>query len=240
MPTDIIVALRVTCASTELELYVSKVITNNGVVSITVNGASGPIGFANGTIVMPNQSLLIYNQSKGVIGTVTIGNVDAVSSKQTFVFDNTNGLVEPSVVTVLSAPSVTSLNVKGVKLVGAIKLTSNTAGITAGGTIGLNVTRPDDIQSRNDISANRLTCGNNVIGGINTVTPDENGNIDIYAVIPVQVSIVSGNIKLDSPGTPLTKICKTLNLPPTDSTQTSHQSISVITTPEWSGWPQYQ
>lgn len=240
VPTDLVVALRITCAPSELEVYISKIVTNAGMISITFNGASGPIGFANGTVVMSNQSILIYNSNQGVIGNVTIGNAETTQARQTFIFDSSNGLVEPSTVTVLSPPTVTKITVKGSKLVGAVKLTSSSAGITAGGTIGLNVSRPADIQSRNDISASRLTCGNNVIGGINTVKPDENGNIDIYAVIPVQVSVVDGNIKLDSPGTPLSKICKTLNLPPVDSTQTSHHSISTIVNPEWSEWPQYQ
>ena len=240
VPTDLLAALKITCEASELEVYISKIVTNNGTISITFSGASGPIGFANGVILMSNQSLLIHNQKNGVIGNVTIGNPDSVNTRQTFTFNSTIGLVEPSTVTVISPPSVTSLNIKGNKLVGAIKLTSNTAGITAGGSIGLNVNRPADIQSRNDISASRLTCGNNVISGINTVSPDEHGNIDIYAIAPVQVSIVDGNIKLDSPDTPLSVICKTLNLPPIDSTQTSHQSISSIANPEWHGWTQHQ
>lgn len=247
VPTDLLVGLRITCSQADLPVYVDHITTNTGNISVSISGAQGPLGYANGIITDSNQSLSIKSYASGTIGLVTIGNITSTQEQQTFVFNNTNGLVEPSTVTILAPPTVSGIQIKGQTVVGNITLTSATVAITAQGAITLTVLDPTTITSREDKSSVMLTCDNNVIGGINSIVPSGKNsatpnNIDIYAIAPLQIeyTTINGQSALVLSSTvELSRMCVPLNNPPIDDTTISHVPIAEITEPEWQSWPQY-
>jgi hypothetical protein len=243
LATDIIVAMRVSCTSSDLELYIEKVYLNNGYVSVSVAGSAGPVGYANGRVTDNNTALNIVSYNGGVIGNVTIGNRSQTSTTQNYQFNSTNGLIEPSCVTVLPVPAVTALDVSGKRLTGHIKITSNTLSVIAGDNLSLSVNNPSSVQSRGDRLAKNLSCENTVITGINDVKPDATGNIDIYAISPMSITQVVKNgmqqLQLSAPGFDSSRLCKIVNIPP-ENTTTSYPDILTVTEPEWKAWPQYQ
>jgi hypothetical protein len=254
MPIDLIVALRITHTTTT-NIHISKVVTNNGYVSVLFSAGETPVGAANGMISSSNQSLLIINFNGGIIGNVTIGNIDSTKPVETFLFNANNGLIEPSVVTILAAPNIKKLSIKGNDVKGVVTLSSKTVAINTNSTIDLSAIDPTSVFSRNDKSAKNLTCDNPTIAGINSVIPNTAGNIDIFGISPLAVTkeTIDGvtHIKLSTPELGLDKLCKQLNLPPTNASSTSYQPIETITKPEWAAtpedglalentWPQYK
>jgi hypothetical protein len=250
LPKDLIVGLRITCAVDDLSVFISHICTDNGFVSIAFAGSNGDIGSANGFITDSNQALPIKAYNDGVIGYVLVGNVFSTKPNQVYNFTDANGLVEPSTVTPITPPNVTSLNIKDVRYTGDITITSNSVTITSNGnTIGFVVKNPSAITSRGDHKAAYLTCSNNVISGINTVTPNTNGNIDIYTVAPLKVNIVTVNgiqqLQFSAPDLSLSltspeagNLCKLLNLAPTNNSNT-YADITTNPAAEWTSWEQY-
>ena len=243
VPTDVLVSLRLTVKAGDLDVYVDKIYINNYNISISFSGANGPIGYANAKITESNQSIPILSYLAGAIGNVTIGNIDSLVSSQLFTFTNTTGLIEPGTLLILPEPVVTSLNVKGTKLTGAITINSNTLNINSGSAINISVVNPASIQSREDKCSQFITCDNKVVSGINNTVPDKNNNIDIYALSPLTITaaVVDGvtQLQFDTPGLNLDNLCKIVNIPPDNSSNT-YEDISTVTTPEWKGWPQYE
>jgi hypothetical protein len=244
LPTDLIVGLRLTCLSSDLEIYIEKIVTSKGKVSISFAGSSGSIGFANALLVSSNQSVPIKNYNNGLIGNVVVGNIDSAMPDQVFVFNETNGLVEPSTVLIVTAPEVSSIRVKNTNLTGQLTLVSNSINILAGNNLSLSVINPSNIESRQDKSARYLTCTNNVISGINSVKPDSQGNIDIYAIAPLVINAVTINdvpqLHLSTPDIELKQLCKVVNLPPANDADVYHQEISDPSlAPEWNQWEQF-
>jgi hypothetical protein len=244
VPTDIIVGLRLTCVASDLDVYIDKIVTKNYVVGVSLSGSNGPIGYASSLLTDSNQSILIksYNTG-GVIGNVTIGNLESAKSFQSFKFNNTNGLVEGSCLSIIPPPAVTNLAIKGNYLTGRISLTSSSLAVDASSTINISVIDPGAIQSRRDTNAEYLTCDNLIIGGINGVVPDSNNNINICAIAPLQITYTTINgisvWQFTTPGLDLTNLCKPVNLPPINPSNTYYTPLSGATNPEWTGWAQY-
>lgn len=262
MPASLIVGLRITCLGSDLELYINKVVINLGLININFAGSNGDIGYAGGAITEDNQSLTIYSYANGgAIGNVMIGDASLVKTQQTYLFNSSNGAIEPSTVIVMPVPGVFSLYVlnKSPSYTGDVEFVSKTINITtAGSDIFWSVLNPSAITSRQDNHAELLTCNNTVISGINTVIPDASGNIDIYAIAPLAVAIqvVDGRQQLvfSTPGLGLDEtdpvltggllnLCKLANIPPTNTSNTYGTAFSSITTttlPEYESWPQYE
>ena len=243
VPKDIVVALRLTCVPSDLDIYIDRIYTASGVVNISFSGSNGPLGYATSAITDANQNILIKSYAGGIIGNVTVGNPDSTQPVQTFTFNNVNGLIEPTTVLAVPTPTIKDLKIKGSKLVGRINIFSNSLNIAASTTLNISVISPAEIESRKDLSSKYLTCENQIIGGINGVTPNKNNNIDIYTIDPLEISIneVDGiaQLYLSTPDITLDQLCKLINSPPADLTDTPHEDIDEITVPEWKSWPQY-
>ena len=248
LPTSILVGLRISCTSADLELYINKIVINNGQIGISFAGLVGNIGYANAVISEDNQYIPIIKYSGGVIGSVLVGDCTALAIKQIYIFDNTNGLIEPSTVIVIPTPTVTSIDIKGIKYTGNVNIASKTVNITNSGVISLFVKNPTNIKSRGDKQAKHLTCNNNIISGINTVIPDANGNIDVYTIAPLHttnddehniINITATSLSMDETSTEAGNLCKLINTPVSDTTDT-YTDLLTTTNPEWKSWPQYQ
>ena len=243
VPTDLVVGLRITYQGSGLDVFINKIYTNKGAVSIGFACSTGDLGYANGLVDQDNQSLPILNYSGGVIGNVMIGNSNSTQPVQNFLFNNTNGLVEPSTLMVLPAPLVENISIKGIDYTGAVTFTSSTLAILATNTLNFSVINPTNIQSNGDQSSSFLTCPNFTISGINSVPPDINGNINIYAIEPLTIAQTGSNqLQLNSTGLVISNtaqsnnLCRVVNIAPTDTVDTYGP---VGGTPQWAGWPQY-
>ena len=243
LPKDLIVGLRISVAAADVDVYISKIVINNGVVGVEFMSSNGFLGSAAGSMTQDNQSLKIIAENLGSIGVVIIGNSTSTNTQAAFHFDYNTGVVEPSTVTLISKPGLSSITIKGQKLTGLLGLASNSISITGAETLQLALLSPQDVTSRGDKQAKYLTCDNAVIGGINTVLPDINGNIDIYAIAPLTIATsgISGVSALKLTSAPITRqdLCIPYNIPPADQNSTESNTLEEATATEFSGWPQF-
>lgn len=249
VPMDLVVGLRITISPAEFgSIYINHIYTNNYNVSISFASPIGDLGYANGTITDDNQSLTIYDYLGGVRGNVVIGNQQSTLAQQSFTFTSGNGSVEPSTVLVLPLPPITNIQIngKGPGYTGNINFTSSTLNIDAGANLVISAMNPSTITSRGDKLAEYLTCVNPVISGINTVTPDKNGNINIFSIDPVRITqpnspagpiIFNVNgLVMDENSTTSNNLCTLTISPPINPSNTYGE---LTTTPEWKNWPQF-
>lgn len=242
LPTDLIVGCRVTTDFAHKDVYISKVFTSNGQISIEFSGNSHVLGTAQGTITNSNQAIPIIPVINNFAGYVIVGNLDTTQNIANYTFTSSTGLLEASTITIFTPPAITSLIHNGQKMTGkaVFQVTGLVLGVD-GQVIGLTVLAPSDVASRVDQTSALLTCSNPIISGINSVTPSPNGsgnNIDIYGISPVTISIVDGVIQVGTIGLTLADVCQPVNIPPLDTTET-YGDITTATVTEWSTWPQY-
>lgn len=243
VPTDILVGLRISSSLGNLDVYVSKLVTNEGVVGVEFFSNTGFLGSASGMITVDNQNLSVVDSIGSTIGNVTIGNPDSCVAIQSFNFDITTGAVEPSTITCLSVPGVSGITVKSETLTGSVVLASTTINISTTSGINLSVINPNSITSREDYQASYLTCPNTVIGGINSVVPDGvTNNIDIFAIAPLVINNTSGGgitqFTLTVAPLSLATLCETYNIPPTNSSDAVSPPLESAS-PEYLTWPQF-
>ena len=256
MPTDIIVGLRLAIPHTGNLVYINRVSTNSGVVSVEFSAGSALIGYASGSITQANTALpVIAYGNSGSIGTVTIGNPDSCQPAALYIFNNTvhdpaalstpsaMGFVEPSTVTSIVPPVVTSWSIRSQALTGNLTLTSDSLSI--GSNLQLMLLAPQDVVSLGDQHPEYLTCSHTVIGSLNNVFPSDY-NINIVAIEPLVItSVGNGVFQLTVPEVVLTDptseqvaLCKQYNIPP--DTETSIPTGDLLgTTPEYPTWPQF-
>ena len=241
LPKDVFVGARITTDPIYRNIYVSKVVTNNGIVSIEFRCGEQVLGAATAKVVNDNQTIPITSLYPNFSGYIVIGNKDSLDTNQTYLFDNNALLLEPSTITVFVPPAITGIKVKNKTITGKVVFNSTTLTITSD-AFGTNFTTiaPSTVASRLDKTATGLTCKNPVISGINTVKPDLSGNIDIYGIDPVVISTSTGKVTISTPDLPLTEACKKQNIPPTNNSDSYFDDVTTTTQPEWKTWPQYQ
>jgi hypothetical protein len=97
------------------------------------------------------------------------------------------------------------------------------------------------IASKNDAGANFSTCTQPLILSINGVPPDTNGNITIYSIHPVTLTI-SAEFLVMGMSQPLAEFCPINNtLPPVPDLTTQDYYAYFVSTlsPEWQDWIAY-
>jgi hypothetical protein len=249
VPTDILVGLRLMIPYTTNAVYVNKLTTNAGQVSIEFcTGTTTFLGSATGVVTNSNTTLPITTNEGGSIGTVTIGNPDSCQPIAAYFFNSTIGLVEPSTITRLTLPGMPAWKVKSALLTGAVTLSSDTIAVGSGPSLAL--LTPLDVASREDYQPNYLTCQNSVIGSINNVLPDSSNNLNIVAIEPLKItalgngmfSLTLDNIVLYNNSNPRTgpqQLCINYNIPPDNETSTPTVPLTTATA-EYPTWPQFQ
>lgn len=152
-------------------------------------------------------------------------------------------VVEDSLVYVYVRPAVLSISTEDTKAYGDIKL--NLDNILANNTvqnIAFSVIDIDNILTRQDRSSSNDSCDTPVIKRINSVEPDENGNIDIYGIDPIVISVDSPNstITMDMVGLTLEDYCElnAKNIPPLTEVSI-YSNFATTDTPEYKSWSQY-
>jgi hypothetical protein len=195
----------------------------------------------NTTITM--QPLVDYASGFLVLG--RLEDILRVQGNHTLSFDN--GRIEDCLIYPFNPPAVHSIQHDGAAAKGKVTFVLDNFQHT-GFVFG--VVNPDRVASNADQSSQALNCGGNVIKAINSVEPDEDGNIDIFAIEPITLELKIGGIKLDTPTLTAEDICGNINenIPPVleDNTyngfdeEGNPKTVLEATVPEWKAlWPQY-
>jgi hypothetical protein len=245
LPKDIIVGCRLTVDAAHKDICISKVVVNQGMVNIELCSGSTVLGTVAGIPGYDNQTLRISSETSPVYpkfsGSVIIGNRDSLQGRHTWLFDAGALPLEPSTITVFTPPAISGIQAHGIRITGKVNFASNTLNVSnSGNGIYFSTIIASSVASKQDKTAVGLTCANPVISGINGLTPNQAGNIDIYGITPVVVTAGSGSLQLGTPTLPLADICARQNLPPADNVDAYIGDITTATDPEWKSWPQYQ
>lgn len=230
------------------QIYISRIYVKNSYVSIIFSDIpQGTVGYATGTITQNNQSLTIVGYKPYFSGFIILGSKASWDKLNgSYELDNVNGRIEDSVVTLYPTPALTSIN----DLAGNILL--SLTNIIKSESFNLAVEDVSQIASIHDHSTGANNCPTNIINAIGNVLPDNNGNIDIYGIEPVEITTAAGILQIGTPTLIVEDICPNVNvnIPPLLESNDYHgydKNNQPTDTPlnaveeEFRGlWPNYQ
>lgn len=244
LPQSLITSIQVTTLYTYSKIFISQIYANNGFINITLQDLTSNLilGCFSGQITSDQQVLLFQPFCDVATGSITIGSVDAVNQLSGMnMLTSIDGRLEDSTVYCFIQPGVTTINNNGNTAVGLINLAVNNISLVENtSSIELDVIDVSQILSNNSVSALYNNCNTPLIRQINSVVPDVNGNIDVFGIAPVVVS-VSGAVTLSLGSLTLTDVCpeRALLTPPNNSSDVYYDNILTTTLAEWQTWPQY-
>ena len=180
---------------------------------------------------------------KELSGSITIGDKDALKlvTGANYLTSET-GRIEDSTIFIYSPPAVRAITNKNDVVRGFATFTGENITITPSTEqFNLSVIDKNLVLSKNDYSGAYGNCTTPSIKRINSVFPDVGGNIDIYGVDPIAISIDTGKIQLTTPELSLLDVCPEKNKlsPPSNADDTYYTSIESASEPEWKTWPQF-
>lgn len=262
LPQELITSMQLTTDYTNRELYISKVFTAAGYISVTISSnASGLVLGCFSAAVKSNfetipltPSTLQYNIS----GSMTIGTLKSLETYQgarnlTF----SNARIEDSLIFIFTPPGITNISKKLPDIVdlevfpiiseqaltGHITLLGDNVAISEQTpNITLSVINTASIKSLTDIGGKVNNCSTPIITHLNTVTPDVNGNIDIYGILPLKINIESGTLDFADTALTLDEVCPERKklAPPENNSNNYYTDILATRTPEWKdSWPEF-
>lgn len=256
LPTALLSSIQFSVPVGYTHVFISRIYVNSNYLNILIAGKVGSVvhylGFFDGTVTEDFQQLKWSSLLDTVFGSMLIGrSASLIEYQGTHTFTEVTGRVEDSLVTVVVAPTLTSINHDGIKLTGQITFSYNNVREIANTTkLQLEVINKETIRAVNDLSSQFGNCATPPIGSINGVLPDENGNIDIFGIAPVTIEIDamrSGISLITTPTISRSELCADIQQIP-DLIKTSYylQNIGptggTITTlvPEWLSWSWYK
>ncbi len=235
LPTDIIVGARLMTDSL-YPVYITKIWINNLVINIELTSNNIVIGYCTDKLQANNQALTIKSLSSVAIsGFITIGNIDNCVTPQFYAL---NAELEPSTITLFNPPAIKGIEHNGELMTGIGTIQSSSLAVTTTNNINIAVITPDEVASRLDRTSQLLTCNNPIISGINTVKPNLAGNIDVYGIHPVRITVTQGVLTIDTEEE-IGDLCSPVNIPPIDTSNIYFEDIVTTTTTEWQTWPQF-
>ena len=214
----------------------------NLLVGAMVGSALRYIGYFDGIITEDYQRIVMASLIPSAFGAITVGRrtiLDELQGYHSLSVDT--GRIEDSLVTHVPVPTVTSISHDGSRLTGRINLEyTNIQQIVDTAKLQLAVINRSAVRALNDVNSSFNNCETYAIGSINGVTPNSLGNIDIYGISPVEVSILgNGGITLDVPTISRTELCAgTKQIPPLIEISRYLQFVQTAVDPEWKSWPQ--
>ena len=254
-PQELITSMQITTLYGAHKLYITKVFVGDEFMSVTVNNYTDGtvIGCFAGKVTNDFAVLPFISSLSTVAGNMTTGTKSTLKKLEKgsyFLRDELNNsgskdnaLLEDSVIFCFAPPAVTKIQVGDKTVAGHLVTTrGNNVTVTSESAteLSLNVINADSILSNNEFSGSINNCPTSVIRKINTVYPDEDGNIDIYGILPIVIDVESGEVSLAS-GLDLLDVCPERNKisPPVDATDVYYTDILNTIVPEWKTWPNF-
>lgn len=255
IPQELITSIQISTIYNKHKLFISKIYVDEGFMSVTINDYNDGSSIAsfNGKVttdftVLPLSSSLSY-----ISGQLTTGKKEALKLLQKGVYfirdelhdlgSRDNGLLEDSTIFVYTPPAVSKIKNRNKSLAGKVTISKgdNLAIKTLSPVeVKLEVTNVESVLSNNEFTAGLDNCPTPVIKKINSVYPNNNGNIDIYGIMPIVINVETGELGLAS-GLDLLDVCpeKKKIAPPVDLSDSYYTNILTATSPEWKLWPDF-
>jgi hypothetical protein len=240
IPNSFISAIQISTIFTYKQLYISKLYFVNKYLSITISDTNtlAPLGCFSGLITKNYQNLILIPFIPEISGSLTTGVISLSDSVLTVEIED--GRLEDSTIFCFTPPAVTKI-VTEKDVVGNIVIAGNNINVINNGTtITLSVINKLVVKSNNDKFAEYGNCNTPLITSINTVLPNSSGNIDIYAIDPMRITIVKQTIQIGTANLTLNDVCPArVKLSPIPGGDEYYTNIVVTSTPEWKTWPQF-
>lgn len=247
LPLNMFAGMRISTIKTACDLYISKIVIKDNYINITVtdNTNNIAIGYFDGVVDGFNSSLKFIPIQKYAAGIIVIGILPELNG--THILSYTNGKIEDSLITCYNPPSLTAIKHEDKEARGHITFEYDNVKQT---NFVFGVVDRSTVKSNADQGSSNLSCPTNILTGINTVQPDNDGNIDIYAIAPLLFVFDKGKMRLTSNDITTQDICSTnTNIPPLYEINTykgyradgdTQKNILITDTPEWKDvWVQY-
>lgn len=248
MPAGLLTAARFTVPAGVTGLYFRQVRHAGRQVSGLVHALPEdvPAGYFGATVTVDFQVLDLVPLRNGFFGRLAVGTlalldqVDGLHSLSPEI-----GRVEDSLVVSMPAPAVTGLLVGTRTLTGRVTLRPVNVGVSAEDSrLTLDVLNRRQVLAVNDRSIRHGTCGFLSVGGLNGVTPDAEGNIDLFGIAPLRVTVTpDGQVSISLDGMSQAELCgRTETVPPNVASDVHHAASDLPRTgtpvaPEWRDWP---
>ena len=247
LPTGLIASAQFSSPSSFPFMYVSRIYVSGTYVNIlmasTVASVKTYVGFFDGKLDDDYQTLKLASIFPTVYGAMTFGPLSVIRNYQGFhTLTETAGRIEDSLHTYIVPPGLASVSSKGSRLTGTVGLEyNNVRRISDLADLKLEVVNKELVRAKNDTSPLFGNCGTLAISSMNNVTPDEQGNIDIYGIAPLEVTVTPAGIGLSVPSITRAELCAgEKRIPPLTESSIYSRDITTVTFPEWQLWPQYQ
>lgn len=243
--------------------YVERIFLENGFISVTIacklvpSEATVVLGSFSTALNADYKNVYLSSLGYGASGLLVLGKVSDFSAYSgNYEFSSATyaaapAQIEESLITVIPIPAIKSISCRGSTVTGNITLTlENIKKVTATsvGDIHLNVINKSSLYSRMDKSFSFGNCDSPVIGSINSVEPDEHGNIDIFGIKPVVITTLSesnnlvNGIKVAVEDIAFKDLCRDnyKNTPDFNASNRYHlnlaSSAEIAGSEEWKNW----
>lgn len=246
LPNELLVSAKLFSAYDEHEVYIAKIWCQGKQISVHLREAFNDtdIGYVNGKLTTDFQTLYVTPISKEAGGSITFGPIKSLEEIQgTNTFSPESTMFEGTVVVPRIAPGVSHIQIKkGQPVTGRVKLILSNLTATPGDEIlNLSIPKPYLLRTSSDQNLDTGMCSYDPLTTINGVTPDDNGNIDIYGIDPVRIETSAIGIKVNTQGLALSDLCagNKNNVPATPVNKNTYPSFMAIGEEEWRNWSQY-
>lgn len=225
-------------------LYISKVVVKGQFISVVFNDYD--TGFALGSfsklVTKDYESINLTPYIPTASGVLTVGRKEGLLEFQgVYHFERENTEIEESVLFIYPPPGVINLVNNAIASTGHITLIGKNIEVSTGDSeILLDVIDTNRVRAHNTLAGQYNNCNNPIIEKLNTVTPDEDGNIDIYTILPMTIEVSGDNLTL-IPNLTLEQVCPDLNkiYPPDNASEEYYSDINTEKVPEWKTWPYF-
>lgn len=245
LPLNLLAGCKITTVVGYVDLFFSKIYIQGDYLNVAVSCKSGSssftVGYFDGLVTSDYKILNFKPFFPFMSGYLVAGETSALAQVNgTHLLDHDSANIEGSLISVVSRPNVSAITNRKNSAVGDVTFILDNLTEILDSKINLAVKDSNLILSRADISSTFLNCPTNVISSINSVTPDERGNIDVYGILPVTVAVeTGGKLVVDVPNVTQNEICGIQNnIPPLTGEDAYIDALTVLN-PEWKCWPQF-
>ncbi len=242
IPLALIAGAQITVKYSNREVYISQIYISGNIFSATItdNLTGLALGSFTTNVTKNYQTIGITPFVTDVAGTLVIGSRNAfVDFQGSHTLTYAAGRIEDSLVFCFTPPLVKKISNEANAVSGFVTLSGTNITIeNTSQDVALAITNKALVLANADQSSELGNCPTPYISHINTVTPDEDGNIDIFGILPVVIA-ADGNVIQAGTGTmELADLCQAKNkrLAPEDATNTYYTNILTAENPEWKTW----
>lgn len=253
LPQSIITSMQVTVPYGKHKIFAYKISYSANHVSLVISdyATNQHLGVFTAKLTKDFQVVKLTPFLPTTAGSLTIGRrEDLQETAGTYLFCDHNmvpskdaAIIEDSLIFCFTPPAVKSIQHEKKVATGFCTTLSTLPLLQSYPNIDetlLTISNVNSILPQGQIKGSYDNCPTPIIKKLNTVSPDENGNIDIYTINPLDISITAGVIDFTSI-VELVDVCPEKNKisPPVNNTDNYFTNILTAISPEWKTWPRF-